>query len=40
MRMAPRAAKIMAGELSKDEKWQSDQVKMFNQTAGGYLVRA
>jgi glycerol-3-phosphate dehydrogenase len=38
MRMAPRVANILAGELGKDEKWQSDQVKMFNQTASGYLV--
>jgi len=38
MRMAPRVAHILAGELSKDQKWQSDQIEMFSQTANGYLV--
>ncbi len=39
LRMAPRVAVILAGEFSKDEKWQADQIKMFNQTASGYLVK-
>lgn len=36
--MAPRVAKIMAGEFGKDEKWQASQVQAFNQTAKGYLA--
>jgi glycerol-3-phosphate dehydrogenase len=39
MRMAPRVASLLAGELSKDEKWQTDQIKLFNQTASGYVVK-
>ena len=40
LRMAPRVAAILAGELGKDGKWQADQVNAFNQIAGGYLARA
>jgi glycerol-3-phosphate dehydrogenase len=39
LRMAPRVAAILASEFRKDEKWQADQIKMFNQTASGYLVK-
>lgn len=39
LRMAPRVAYILTGELGKDEKWQSAQIKNFNQTAGGYVVK-
>jgi len=39
LRMAPRVAGILAGELGRDELWQADQVKAFCQTAQGYLVR-
>ncbi|MGC9941230.1 MAG: glycerol-3-phosphate dehydrogenase/oxidase [Verrucomicrobiota bacterium] len=39
LRMAPRVASILARELGKDEKWQADQVAVFNQTASGYLVK-
>ncbi|HUC83959.1 MAG TPA: FAD-dependent oxidoreductase, partial [Candidatus Acidoferrales bacterium] len=37
LRMAPRVARIMASELRKDDQWQADQIKAFNQTASGYL---
>ena len=40
IRMAPRVAALLAQELGCDKKWQIDQVEKFNQTAGGYLVRA
>jgi glycerol-3-phosphate dehydrogenase len=40
IRMAPRVAALLARELGGDEQWQADQVEKFNQTAGGYLVRA
>jgi glycerol-3-phosphate dehydrogenase len=39
LRMAPRVAAILASEFRKDEKWQADQIKMFNQAASGYLVK-
>jgi glycerol-3-phosphate dehydrogenase len=39
LRMAPRVAGILAGELGKDEKWQAHQIEAFNQTASGYLVQ-
>jgi glycerol-3-phosphate dehydrogenase len=40
IRMAPGVAALLARELGRDKKWQTDQVEKFNQTAGGYLVRA
>ncbi len=39
LRMASRVASILAKELGKDEKWQADQIKAFNQTASGYVVK-
>ena len=39
IRMAPKVAAILASESRKDEKWEADQIKAFNQTAGGYLVK-
>jgi glycerol-3-phosphate dehydrogenase len=36
--MAPAVAKIMAGELGRDEAWQSEQVERFTTLADGYLV--
>jgi glycerol-3-phosphate dehydrogenase len=39
IRMAPKVASILAGELGRDELWQADQVNGFGQTAKGYLVR-
>jgi glycerol-3-phosphate dehydrogenase len=39
IRMAPRVAALLAQELGCDKKWQVDQIKKFNEVAGGYLVR-
>ena len=39
LRIAPRVAAILAKELGKDDKWQTDQIEKFNQIASGYLVR-
>ena len=36
--MAPDVARLMAGELGRDEQWQSDQVTQFTALARGYLV--
>lgn len=36
--MAPRAAELLARELRRDEAWQSEQVRAFEQLAKGYLV--
>jgi glycerol-3-phosphate dehydrogenase len=35
---APKIAEIMAQELGKDELWQKEQVKNFNETAKNYLA--
>jgi len=39
IRMAPRAAELLAKELGKDQAWQADQIEKFNQVAQGYLVK-
>jgi glycerol-3-phosphate dehydrogenase len=39
IRMAPKAVKILAKELGKDDHWLSNQLKAFNETAKGYLVK-
>ena len=39
IRMAPKVASILAKELGRDEHWQAAQIKNFNETAKGYLVR-
>src|SRR5882757_2117748 len=39
IRMAPRVAGILAKELGKDGAWQTAQIQMFNQVAGGYVVK-
>ena len=39
IRMAPRVATILAKELGQDEKWQAEQIRAFNQTASGYVVK-
>ena len=39
IRMAPGAARILAAELHKDERWQKEQLEAFVKTASGYLVR-
>jgi glycerol-3-phosphate dehydrogenase len=38
LRMAPRVAGILAGELNRDAHWQADQIEGFSQTAKGYLA--
>jgi glycerol-3-phosphate dehydrogenase len=40
IRMAPRVAGILARQLGKDGKWESDQIKAFNQIANSYLVNS
>jgi glycerol-3-phosphate dehydrogenase len=37
IRMAPRAARLLAAELGRDAKWQAEQVQLFNRVAAGYL---
>ncbi len=39
IRMAPRAAALLAQELGKDKTWQLDQIEQFNKVAQGYLVK-
>jgi glycerol-3-phosphate dehydrogenase len=36
--MAPAAARLLAGELGRDEGWQRAQVADFGRTAASYLV--
>jgi len=38
VRMAPRAAAILAKELGKDETWQAEQIQKFTEVAKGYQV--
>ena len=35
---APAVAKIMAGEMDKDETWEHDQINTFKNLAAGYLL--
>jgi glycerol-3-phosphate dehydrogenase len=35
---APRVAELLAGELDRDEAWQADEVRRFEELARGYLV--
>jgi glycerol-3-phosphate dehydrogenase len=37
--MAPRVAQILAKELGRDQKWQENQTKLFEELAKGYLVK-
>ncbi len=39
LRMAPRAAELMAQELGQDDAWKAEQVRQFEQTAQNYRVR-
>ncbi|HXT11393.1 MAG TPA: glycerol-3-phosphate dehydrogenase/oxidase [Candidatus Angelobacter sp.] len=39
LRMAPRAANILARELGRDETWQAEQVVAFAKIASGYQPR-
>ena len=36
--MAPQVAQIMAKELRREDTWQAEQVKAFQNLAKGYLV--
>ncbi len=36
--MAPRVAELMAIELGRDEAWETEQVKSFQELAKGYLI--
>jgi len=38
IRMAPAAARLMARELDRDERWQREQVEQFTELARHYLV--
>jgi glycerol-3-phosphate dehydrogenase len=38
MAMAPEVARLMAGELNKDTKWQAEQVSAFNKVAKNYIL--
>jgi glycerol-3-phosphate dehydrogenase len=40
IRMAPRVARLMAGELQRDARWEANQVTAFISTARGYQLRA
>jgi glycerol-3-phosphate dehydrogenase len=35
---APRVAQLMAGELGRDGRWQSEQVAHFRKLANGYTL--
>ena len=37
--MAPAAARLMAQELGRDERWQQEQVREFTRLAEGYLLK-
>jgi glycerol-3-phosphate dehydrogenase len=39
LRMAPRVAALLAEELGRDKKWQSDQLTQFEQVASGFVVK-
>jgi len=38
VRMAPTAARLLAGELGHDERWQKDQVRAFTELAKQYIA--
>ena len=38
LRIAPRVASIMAGELGKDKTWEKAQVEAFTSLAHAYLL--
>lgn len=38
LRMAPKAAAVLAAELGRDEAWQKDQVAEFGRIAAGYVL--
>jgi glycerol-3-phosphate dehydrogenase len=38
MAMAPAVARLMAGEMGKDENWERAQVDAFREVAQGYVL--
>jgi glycerol-3-phosphate dehydrogenase len=40
LRMAPRVAHLMAGELNQSPDWEAEQLQSFRQTVQNYAVRA
>jgi glycerol-3-phosphate dehydrogenase len=40
MKIAPRVAKLMAGELDRDQAWQQDQLAQFNVIARNYSLNS
>ncbi len=38
--IAPKVARILAGELKRDENWQQNQVKLFTELARGYYLES
>jgi glycerol-3-phosphate dehydrogenase len=38
LRMAPRVAHLMAGELHRNAGWEEEQLQSFRQTAQNYVV--
>ena len=38
MQAAPTVAKLMAGEMNKDEQWIQQQIESFNALAKQYLL--
>jgi glycerol-3-phosphate dehydrogenase len=38
MRMAPQVAEIMAKEMGKDEKWQTEQVANYIKVTSNYIL--
>ena len=38
LRMAPKAAAVMAKELNKDDAWQQQQIAEFTRIASGYIL--
>ena len=40
MEAAPLTVKIMAAEFGKDNEWEEEQIKAFNQVAGNYLLHS
>ena len=40
VRMAPRAAALLAAELGQDDLWKDDQIREFNKVAAGFQVKS
>ncbi len=39
IKIAPQVASLMAHELFKDKKWETDQIEIFNSIANNYLIK-